>query len=72
MVRVENIGLGWVSILDEEEVKIIFNVFWENELIVYLCIGYVIEFIECFLLEIFNWEKCKLKEMVIYCDNYDY
>lgn len=70
MVRVENLGLGWVSILDEKEVKMILNVFLENELIVYLCIGYVIEFIECFLLEIINWEKCKFKELIIYYDGY--
>lgn len=72
MARAENIGLGWVSILDEEEVKIILNAPRENELIAYLCIGYVTEFTERPLLETLNWEKRKLKETVIYCDNYDH
>ena len=64
--------MGWVSILDEEEVKTILNAPRENELIAYLCIGYVTEFTERPLLETLNWEKRKLKETVIYCDNYDH
>ncbi len=70
MARAENIGLGWVSILDEKEVKTILNAPPENELIAYLCIGYVTEFTERPLLEIANWEKRKLKEAVIYYNSY--
>lgn len=70
MARAENIGLGWVSILDEKEVKTILNAPPENELIAYLCLGYVTEFTERPLLEIVNWEKRKLKEAVIYYDSY--
>ncbi len=70
MARAENIGLGWVSILDEKEVKTILNAPPENELIAYLCIGYVTEFTERPLLEIVNWEKRKLKEAVIYYNSY--
>ncbi len=70
MARAENIGVGWVSILDEEEVKTILNAPPENELIAYLCIGYVTEFTERPLLEIANWEKRKLKEAIIYYDGY--
>ncbi len=70
MARAENIGLGWVSILDEKEVKTILNSPQENELIAYLCIGYVTEFTASPLLEITHWEKRKLKEAVIYYDSY--
>lgn len=70
MARAENLGLGWVSILDEKEVKMILNAPLENELIAYLCIGYVTEFTERPLLEITNWEKRKLKESIIYYDGY--
>ncbi|OZH54065.1 oxidoreductase [Hydrocoleum sp. CS-953] len=70
MARAENIGVGWVSILDEKEVKTILNAPPENELIAYLCLGYVTEFKERPLLEIVNWEKRKSKEAVIYYDGY--
>ncbi len=70
MARAENIGLCWVSILDEKEVKTILNAPPENELIAYLCIGYVTEFTASPLLEITHWEKRKLKEAVIYYDSY--
>ncbi|NEN93070.1 MULTISPECIES: 5,6-dimethylbenzimidazole synthase [unclassified Okeania] len=70
MARAENIGVGWVSILDEKEVKIILNAPPENELIAYLCIGYVTEFTERPLLEIANWEKRKSKAAVIYYNSY--
>ncbi|NES92780.1 MULTISPECIES: 5,6-dimethylbenzimidazole synthase [Okeania] len=70
MARAENIGLGWVSVLDEEEVKTILNAPPENELIAYLCIGYVTEFTERPQLEIANWEKCKSKAEVIYYNSY--
>lgn len=41
MARTENLGVGWVSILDEEKVKNILNAPIENELVAYLCLGYV-------------------------------
>ncbi|NES66694.1 MAG: 5,6-dimethylbenzimidazole synthase [Okeania sp. SIO2D1] len=70
MARAENIGLGWVSILDEKEVKTILNAPPENELIAYLCLGYVTEFTERPLLETANWEKRKSKAAVIYYNSY--
>lgn len=70
MARAENIGLCWVSILDEEQVKTILNAPSENQLIAYLCIGYVTEFAERPQLEIANWEKYKSKEAVVYYDRY--
>lgn len=70
MARAENIGLCWVSILDEKQVKSILNAPSENQLIAYLCIGYVTEFTERPQLEIANWEKRKSKESVVYYDSY--
>lgn len=70
MARAENIGLCWVSILDEKQVKTILNAPLENQLIAYLCIGYVTEFTERPQLEISNWEKRKSKEAVVYYDSY--
>ncbi|NET54962.1 MAG: 5,6-dimethylbenzimidazole synthase [Symploca sp. SIO2E6] len=70
MARAENIAVGWVSVLDEDQVKRILNAPAENELVAYLCLGYVTEFTERPQLEIANWEKPKYKESLIYYDSY--
>ncbi|MDJ0737010.1 MAG: 5,6-dimethylbenzimidazole synthase [Nostocaceae cyanobacterium] len=70
MARAENIGVCWLSILDEQKVKRILNAPDENELIAYLCIGYVKEFTERPQLEIANWETRKSQESLIYYDSY--
>lgn len=70
MARAENIGVCWVSILDEEQVKRILNAPAENELVAYLCLGYVKEFTERPQLEIANWETLKSKESLIHYDSY--
>lgn len=44
MARSLNIGMGWVSILNEEKVKQVLNMPMTFQLIGYLCIGYVKEF----------------------------
>ncbi|NER99972.1 MAG: 5,6-dimethylbenzimidazole synthase [Symploca sp. SIO1B1] len=70
MARAENIGVGWVSILDEEQVKQILNAPVENELVAYLCLGYVKEFTDRPQLELANWERRKSQESLIYYDSY--
>ena len=55
MARALNIGIGWVSILDSESVKKTLNAPEENQLIAYLCVGYVDEFIDKPELEVLNW-----------------
>lgn len=59
MARSLNIGMGWVSILDEEKVKQTLQVPQELLLIGYLCIGYVKEFGDMPELEILGWESKK-------------
>ncbi len=71
MARTENLGVGWVSILDEEKVKKILNAPIENELVAYLCLGYVKEFSDRPQLELANWEKRKAASSVVYYDSYD-
>ncbi|NEP56912.1 MAG: 5,6-dimethylbenzimidazole synthase [Symploca sp. SIO2G7] len=70
MARAENIGVGWVSILDEDQVKRILNAPVDNELVAYLCLGYVTEFTERPQLEIANWERQKSQKSLIYYDSY--
>lgn len=67
--RALNIGLGWVSILDEDKVKSILNAPQENELIAYLCLGYVKEFLDRPELEMLKWEK--RKQLVIHRNSYE-
>ncbi|HXC06661.1 MAG TPA: 5,6-dimethylbenzimidazole synthase, partial [Bacteroidia bacterium] len=59
MARALNVGLGWVSILDPEKVKNILHAPAENQLVAYLCMGYVHEFLDKPELEILEWEKRK-------------
>jgi 5,6-dimethylbenzimidazole synthase len=66
--RALNIGMCWVSILNEENVKKILNAPAENQLIAYLCVGYVDKFLAQPELEALKWEK--RKENVIFFNQY--
>ena len=70
MSRALNIGMGWVSILDAQEVMKILKSPAENKLVAYLCIGYVKEFKEIPELEKIGWEKRKSIRTTIYNDVY--
>lgn len=69
--RALNIGMGWVSILDENKVKKILNAPKNNQLIAYLCIGYVDHFLERPELEILKWDTEKDKDDVLFFDKYE-
>ncbi len=70
MARALNIGLGWVSILNADKVKKILNAPTQNQLIAYLCVGYVDRFLTQPELETSKWEKRKQKENVIFFNQY--
>jgi len=59
MARALNIGIGWVSILDELKVLQTLNAPKNSQLIAYLCVGYVDKFYEESELKILGWEKEK-------------
>ena len=66
MARAENIGVGWVSILDEAEVKRVLKAPERLQLVAYLCVGYVSEFLDKPELEILRWDKRKdLAEVLV-------
>lgn len=66
MARALNVGMGWVSILDPRQVKHALNAPDSNELVAYLCVGYVDEFLPQPELEILQWERRKdLSSVVI-------
>jgi 5,6-dimethylbenzimidazole synthase len=60
MARALNIGIGWVSILDEQEVLHTLKSPKGTQLIAYLCVGYVDEFYKESELKTLGWEREKL------------
>ena len=66
MARALNIGLGWVSILNEKKVLDTIKAPKNTQLIAYLCIGYVDEFLQEPELKNLGWEtKKSLQECII-------
>lgn len=72
MARSLNIGMGWVSILNPDEVKNILKAPDDRELIAYLCVGYVDKFYDKPELELRKWEARKNAEQVIIKEQYQY
>jgi len=67
MARALNIGIGWVSILDEKSVLQTIKAPKSTQLIAYLCVGYVDEFYQESELKTLGWEREKLLQ-----DSIDY
>jgi len=66
MARSLNLGVGWVSIIDPNAVKKAVNAPKKSELIAYLCVGYVTEFLDEPELKVKQWQTEKNKEEVIF------
>jgi 5,6-dimethylbenzimidazole synthase len=66
MARALNVGIGWVSIINPEKVKEAVNAPKSSELIGYLCVGYVSEFLEEPELKQVGWDKQKRKKEVVF------
>ncbi|MBD3897579.1 5,6-dimethylbenzimidazole synthase [Halomonas sp. ML-15] len=63
--RAEGIGVGWVSILDQEELASILNLPEQVYPLAYLCLGYVSEFLEQPELARSGWrQRLPLAELV--------
>ncbi len=62
MARALNIGIGWVSILDEQKVLKAIQAKEHSQLVAYLCVGYVDKFYEQSELKTLGWEREKLLE----------
>ncbi|MGJ8691931.1 MAG: 5,6-dimethylbenzimidazole synthase [Thalassotalea sp.] len=70
MSRAMNLGLGWVSILDPDEIKKILKAPPENKLVAYLCLGHVKTFYASPELEQLRWEKRKNISSQIHYEHY--
>lgn len=57
MARALNIGMGWVSILDEGKVSTILQAPAGARLVAYLCVGYTDGFYSSPELELLQWER---------------
>jgi 5,6-dimethylbenzimidazole synthase len=66
--RAEGVGVGWVSILDPEEVKTLLGIPPDIVLVAYLCIGYPLEFRARPLLEESGWETREHLEDLVFED----
>lgn len=65
--RVENIGVGWVSILNNLDLVNILNLPVDIKPVAYLCLGYVDEFSEAPDLEKEKWlKRTSLKDIVFF------
>lgn len=68
--RAEGIGVGWVSILDQAELRQALAIPPEVDPVAYLCLGYVNEFLSRPELEIKGWEQRVPLAELIHFDSY--
>ena len=67
---VEGIGVGWVSILKEGDLRRIFNIPNEITIIAYLCVGYVATAYKSPELEVKRWASRLPLENLIFEDSW--
>jgi 5,6-dimethylbenzimidazole synthase len=69
--RAEGVGVGWVSILDPEALKVLLGIPTRMVMVAYLCIGYVDGFQPSPELERVGWEQRVPLSEVIRLEHYD-
>lgn len=63
--RAENVGVGWVSIIEKSTLSALLNLPDGVVPVAYLCVGYVSEFLKKPELELAHWEKrAQLNDMI--------
>ena len=70
MARAFNIGMGWVSILDQKKLAPIFKASSSQKLIAYLCLGYVEKFLPIPELKLKNWERQRDRNELIFKEHF--
>ncbi|WP_286238918.1 5,6-dimethylbenzimidazole synthase [Neptuniibacter halophilus] len=68
--RAENVGVGWVSIIDRDTLAQRLELPEGVVPVAYLCVGYVSEFLEKPELELANWEKRKQLEQMVFSEKW--
>jgi 5,6-dimethylbenzimidazole synthase len=70
MARALNIGMGWVSIVDPNQVKRILKAPDNSSLVGYFCLGYTDGFLKTPELELLKWDTRKDLSQLIFNDTY--
>ncbi|WP_415894106.1 5,6-dimethylbenzimidazole synthase [Neptuniibacter sp. PT8_73] len=68
--RAENVGVGWVSIIDRDVLANLLELPEGVVPVAYLCVGYVSEFLKKPELELAQWEKRSQLEDMIFTDSW--
>ena len=68
--RAEGLGVGWVSILNEESVKEVLNIPKNIEIIAYLCIGKARDFQNIPDLQRFGWQEREELSSLVHIDSW--
>ncbi len=68
--RAENIGVGWVSILEPDAIKSVLKIPAHLTLVAYLCVGYVSDFPPQPELETKGWEGARALAEMVHLDTY--
>jgi len=55
--RAENVGVGWVSIIDKKNLKSVLKIPDRIEVVAYLCLGYVSHFYNEPELQVKGWQS---------------
>ncbi|MDX1757757.1 MAG: 5,6-dimethylbenzimidazole synthase [Marinobacter sp.] len=71
MARALNVGMGWVSILNPQDVKTILQAPADHKLVAWLCLGYVKQFHDQPELEKLQWERRKPLDLALHWDRFD-
>jgi 5,6-dimethylbenzimidazole synthase len=69
--RAESLGVGWVSILDFDQLRALLRIPERIVPVAYLCVGYVWEFPPCPELETSGWEQREKLARLIHFDTWD-
>lgn len=70
--RAENIGVGWVSIMDKQKLKTLLRIPDRIEVVAYLCVGYVSHFYDEPELQVKGWEHRANLENLVTTDQWDF
>lgn len=70
--RAENMGVGWVSIMDKKKLKVLLKIPDRIEVIAYLCVGYVSHFYDEPELQVKGWARRDELAKLVSNDTWDF
>ena len=70
--RAENMGVGWVSIMDKKKLKVLLKIPDRIEVVAYLCVGYVSHFYDEPELQVKGWARRDELANLVSNDTWDF